>query len=99
MTETINFDLIKRLSHALSSLNKHISWLEKNSNFIKEDRHKYIEQLVREANSFIVELETRSPTDQELCEYYTQAYYKSADRQGPAAQATALRAVLERWGK
>ncbi len=38
-------------------------------------------------------------TDQELCAYYNQAYYKSVDRQGPGALAYALRAVLERWGK
>jgi hypothetical protein len=44
-------------------------------------------------------LTSTSPTDEELCELYTKAYYKSADRQGPAAQAAALRAVLERWGK
>ncbi len=99
MTESINLDLIKRLTHALSRLNEHIAWLEKNSNFIEEDRYEYIEKLVGEANSFIAELERKSPTDHELCAYYTQAYYKSVDRQGPGAQGAALRAVLERWGK
>ena len=40
---------------------------------------------------------TKSPTDKELCEYYTKMYYKSPDRQGPEAQVFALRAVLEHW--
>ncbi len=44
-------------------------------------------------------LTSTSPTDEELCALYKKAYYESVDRQGPAAQAAALRAVLERWGK
>jgi len=38
------------------------------------------------------------PTDEELCETYRAAYYACNNRQGPAAQTYALRAVLERWG-
>jgi archaellum biogenesis protein FlaJ (TadC family) len=53
MTETTNLDLLKRLSHALSSLNQHVDWLEKDSTFIQKDRSKYIGQLVAEVNSFI----------------------------------------------
>jgi hypothetical protein len=38
------------------------------------------------------------PTDKELCEAYRAAYYACENRQGPTAQAFALRAVLKRWG-
>jgi hypothetical protein len=38
------------------------------------------------------------PTDDELCELYRAAYYACENRQGPAAQTFALRAVLVRWG-
>ncbi len=44
-------------------------------------------------------LATSEPTDKELCEFYRSAYYACENRQGPAAQAYALRAVLERWGR
>ncbi len=62
------------------------------------------EQILREARSYLNAdrrpiLTSTSPTDEELCELYKKAYYESVDRQGPAAQAAALRAVLERWGK
>ncbi len=61
------------------------------------------ENVLEEARDYLKiycpKTETKLPTDQELCEYYTQVYYKSVDRQGPVAQAAALRAVLERWGK
>ncbi len=40
----------------------------------------------------------QEPTDKELCETYRAAYYACEDRQGPAAQAFALRAVLASWG-
>ena len=38
------------------------------------------------------------PTDKELCETYVAAYYAAKNRQGPAAQAAGLRAVLQKWG-
>jgi len=38
------------------------------------------------------------PTDKELCETYVAAYYATKNRQGPAAQAAGLRAVLKKWG-
>jgi hypothetical protein len=39
------------------------------------------------------------PTDKELAELYRKSYYECENRQGDAAQAFALRAVLARWGK
>ncbi len=62
MTESTYLDLIKQMTYALSSLNEHIEWLEKNSNSIQKDRHEYIEQLVGKANFFIAELETNHQT-------------------------------------
>ena len=38
------------------------------------------------------------PTDKELSETYLTGYYAMKNRQGPAAQAAGLRAVLEKWG-
>lgn len=41
---------------------------------------------------------TDQPSDKELCETYLAGYYAVKNRQGPAAQAAGLRAVLEKWG-
>lgn len=38
------------------------------------------------------------PSDKELCETYLAGYYAVKNRQGPAAQAAGLRAVLKKWG-
>lgn len=71
----------------------------------------HLEYWARENGTFACILELRDriealetatqaerPTDKELQECYTEAYYANKDRQGPVAQVAALRAVLERWG-
>jgi hypothetical protein len=55
--------------------------------------------LAAEARAALAQPEPQGPTDEELCESYRAAYYACENRQGPAAQIFALRAVLARWGR
>ena len=57
----------------------------------------YCSDAVTLASAALAQPEPQKPTDEELCEIYRAAYYACDNRQGSAAQAYALRAVLERW--
>jgi hypothetical protein len=62
-----------------------------------DPHHVYLD-LVTRTRLALAQPEPQGPTDKELCEFYRSAYYACENRQGPTAQAYALRAVLERWG-
>jgi hypothetical protein len=66
-----------------------------------EDGTKHIstaDAVITKADAALAQPEPQGPTDKELGETYRAAYYACENRQGPAAQVFALRAVLAQWG-
>jgi hypothetical protein len=88
-------DLRALCAELFESLERYQCWyIEDNGYGIDE-----LEALLDRADAALSQTELERPTDKELCEFYRSAYYACENRQGPTAQAYALRAVLERWGR